>query len=83
MRQTHVAGEKLYIDYSGRRPVVVDATTGEVKEVELFVAVLGASSYVYAEATWTQQLPDFVGSTTRAPSASEPASAGRERYGGR
>jgi len=66
MRQTHVAGEKLYIDYSGRRPGVVDPTTGEVKEVELFVAVLGASSYVYAEATWTQQLPDFVGSTTRA-----------------
>ena len=66
MRQVHRAGEKLFIDYSGRRPSVVDATTGEVKEVELFVAVLGASSYVFAEATWTQQLPDFVGSTTRA-----------------
>lgn len=66
MRQVHVAGEKAFFDYSGRKPQVVDAETGEVKDVELFVATLGASSYVYAEATWTQQLADFVGSTTRA-----------------
>jgi transposase len=45
---------------------VVDAVTGEVREAELFVGVLGASSYVYAEATWTQQLADFAGSTARA-----------------
>jgi transposase len=37
----------------------VDASTGEVVEVELFVAVLGASNYTYAEATETQQVPDF------------------------
>ncbi len=66
MRQVHRAGEKLFIDYSGRRPSVVDPLTGEVTEVELFVAVMGASSYVYAEATWTQQLADFVAGTTRA-----------------
>lgn len=66
MRQEHRTGEKLFIDYSGRKPSVVDAKTGEVREVELYVAVLGASSYVYAEATWTQRLADFVGSTTRA-----------------
>jgi len=66
MRQEHRAGEKLFIDYSGRKPSVVDPKTGEVREVELYVAVLGASSYVYAEATWTQRLADFVGSTTRA-----------------
>lgn len=66
MRQDHRAGEKLFIDYSGRKPTVIDAVTGEAREAELYVAVLGASSYVFAEATWTQQLADFVGSTTRA-----------------
>jgi transposase len=66
MRQEHRAGEKLFIDYSGRKMSVVDPTTGEVREAEVYVAVLGASSYVYAEATWTQKLADFVGSTTRA-----------------
>jgi transposase len=66
MRQEHRAGEKLFIDYSGRKASVVDPSTGEVREVEIYVAVLGASSYVYAEATWTQKLADFVGSTTRA-----------------
>ena len=66
MRQEHRAGEKLFIDYSGRKLTVVDAVTGEMREVEIYVAVLGASSYVYAEATWSQKLADFVGSTTRA-----------------
>lgn len=66
MRQEHRAGEKLFIDYSGRKLAVVDAVSGELRGVEIYVAVLGASSYVYAEATWTQKLADFVGSTTRA-----------------
>ena len=66
MRQVHRAGEKVFIDYSGRKPRIVDRATGEVTEVELFVAVLGASNYTYAEATRTQKLADFVGSTTRA-----------------
>jgi transposase len=66
MRQVHRAGEKLFIDYSGRKPRIVDRVTGEVTDVELFVAVLGASNYTYAEATRTQKLADFVGSTTRA-----------------
>ena len=48
MRQVHRAGEKLFVDYSGRKPRVVDPNTGEVIEVELFVAVLGASNYTYA-----------------------------------
>ena len=65
MRQVHRAGEKAFIDYSGKRPRLVDATTGEVTEVELFVMVLGASNYTYAEATRTQTLGDFVGSTVR------------------
>jgi transposase len=65
MRQTHVAGDKMFVDYSGKRPQIVDAATGEVTDVELYVAVLGASNYTYAEATFTQQVPDFVASTTR------------------
>jgi transposase len=66
MRQTHVAGDKMFVDYSGKRPRIVDAATGEVVEVELYVAVLGASNYTYVEATHTQRVPDFVASTTRA-----------------
>ena len=61
MRQVHRAGEKVFIDYSGKKLRIVDRVTGEVLEVELFVAVLGASNYTYAEATRTQKLPDFVG----------------------
>ncbi len=66
MRQTHRAGEKLFLDYSGKRPELVDPETGEVREVELFVAVMGASSFTFAEATLTQRLPDFIGSVVRA-----------------
>jgi transposase len=66
MRQVHIAGDKMFEDYSGKQPHVVDRETGELIEVELFVAVLGASSYTYAEATWTQQLPDFIASNVRA-----------------
>jgi len=66
MRQVHRAGEKVFIDYSGKKLSVVDRTTGEIIDVELFVAVLGASNYTYAEATRTQKLADFVGSTVRA-----------------
>lgn len=65
MRQVHRAGEKAFVDYSGKKPRIVDATTGSATEVELFVMVLGASNYTYAEATRTQRLGDFVGSTVR------------------
>ena len=61
MRQVHRAGEKVFIDFSGKRPALVDRRTGELRPVELFVAVLGASSFTYAEATATQQLADWVG----------------------
>jgi transposase len=66
MRQTHRAGEKLFVDYCGPTVPVVNALTGEVREAQIFVAVLGASNYTYAEATWTQSLPDWLGSHTRA-----------------
>ena len=61
MRQVHRAGEKTFVDFSGKRPVLVDRRTGELRPVELFVAVLGASGMTYAEATETQQLADWVG----------------------
>lgn len=66
MRQLHRAGDKAFIDYSGKKPSIVDPTSGERVEVELFVAVLGASSYTYAEATRTQRVADFVSSHVRA-----------------
>ena len=59
LRQNHHAGEKLFADYAGQKPSIVDAATGEVIAGELFVAVLGASNYTYAEATLTQPVPDF------------------------
>ncbi|UXN57628.1 IS21 family transposase [Phyllobacterium zundukense] len=65
MRQEHVAGDKAFVDYSGKKVPIVDRKTGEVREAELFLGVLGASSYTYAEATWTQTLPDWIGSHVR------------------
>jgi transposase len=65
MRQEHRAGEKLFVDYAGQSAEVVDRRTGEIRHAQIFVAVLGASSYTYAEATWTQQLPDWIGSHVR------------------
>lgn len=65
MRQIHRAGEKAFVDYSGKRPVIYDALTGEVRAVELFVGVLGASSFTYAEVTRTQQGAEFLASQTR------------------
>jgi len=60
MRQDHPAGDKVFVDYSGKRITIVDRQTGAVREAEIFVAVLGASNYTYAEATWTQTLPDWI-----------------------
>ena len=65
MRQVHRAGEKAFVDYSGKKGHFTDAATGSRVDVEIFVGVLGASSYTFAEATLTQQLPDFLGSHAR------------------
>jgi len=65
MRQTHRAGEKVFVDFSGKRPAIVDRRTGEAKPVELFVGVLGASNYLYAEVTEDQSLPAWIGAHTR------------------
>jgi len=66
MRQVHRAGEKCFVDYAGKKPTLIDPATGERLPVELFVAVLGASNYTYAEATRTQQVPDWIASHQRA-----------------
>lgn len=66
MRQVHRAGDKLFVDYAGQKPHLVDLESGAEVEVELFVAALGASSYVYAEATRTQQSADWIASHVRA-----------------
>ena len=60
MRLVHVAGEKLFVDFAGR------TGTGEIVAVQIFVAVLGASSFTYAEATWSQKLPDWIAAHVRA-----------------
>jgi transposase len=65
LRQEHKAGEKVYVDYCGLTMPVTDRSTGETKEAQIFVAALGASNYTYAEATRTQQLPDWIGSHVR------------------
>src|SRR5438094_1953256 len=62
MRQTHVGGDKLFVDYAGDTvPVIVDRLTGEVRQAQIFVAVMGASSFTYVEATWTQTLGEWIG----------------------
>jgi hypothetical protein len=58
-KQNHVAGERMFVDYAGTTLTVIDASTGEARTAQLFVAVLGASNYTYAEATWTQGLSDW------------------------
>jgi transposase len=65
MRQIHRAGDKLFIDYAGQSVPIIDAATGEIHRAQIFVAVLGASSYTYAEASLTQQLPDWIASHVR------------------
>ena len=66
MRQVHPAGERLFVDYAGQTVEMVDAQSGEIRAAQVFVAVLGASSYTYAEASWTQTLPDWIGAHVRA-----------------
>ena len=66
MRPTHVAGEKLFVDYAGQTVPVIDATTGEKAAAQIFVAVLGASNYTYAEAHASQTLRNWIGAHVRA-----------------
>jgi len=61
MRQTHLAGEKLFVDWAGDTIGVADPVTGEVHQARIFVAAFGASNYTYAEARWTETRPDWIG----------------------
>jgi len=65
LRQDYKAGEMLFVDYAGQTVEVVNPASGEVREAQIFVAVLGASNYSYAEATWSQDLEDWIGSHVR------------------
>ena len=65
MRQTHKAGEKCFVDYCGQTVPIINPTTGECYPAQVFVGVLGASNYTYAEATRTQSLPDWLDSHGR------------------
>lgn len=65
MRQTHKAGDKVFVDYAGQTIDIIDPDTGEIRAAQIFVGVLGASNYTYAEATWSQQLPDWIASHRR------------------
>ncbi len=65
MRQQHRAGEKLFVDYCGPTMSIVNPQTGEVRTAQVFVAVMGASNFTFAEATWSQALEDWVMSHVR------------------
>jgi len=61
MRQVHIAGEKLFVDYAGSTVPIVDAATGEISQAQIFVATLGASNYTFACATPRQTTEDWIG----------------------
>ena len=66
MRQIHKAGEKLFVDYCGPTVPIINRYTGVIEQAQVFVAVMGASNYTFAEATWSQQLKDWLYSHVRA-----------------
>ena len=66
LRQVHPAGERLFVDYAGSTVAVMEGADGEARQAAVFVAVLGASSFTYACAVWSQALPDWVGAHVRA-----------------
>ena len=67
MRQTHSGGDKLFVDYAGDTVlVIIDRLNGKTRPAQIFVAVLGASNFTYAEANWTQGLGDWIAAHTRA-----------------
>jgi len=66
LRQTHRAGEKMFVDYAGQTIPVVDGETGKIRQAQIFVAVLGASNYTFSEAAWDQSLASWTGSHVQA-----------------
>jgi len=66
MRQTHIAGEKVFVDYSGVVIPIHNQKTGEIDTAQIFVAVLGASGYTYTDASFSQKQEDFIYSHVKA-----------------
>ncbi len=66
VRLVHKAGEKLFVDYAGETVPLINPHTGEITQAQIFVAVLGASSYIYAEAQLSQELEHWIGGHVRA-----------------
>ena len=66
MRQAHRAGARMFVDYAGQTVELIDGRSGEIRQAQIFGAVMGASSYTYVEASWTPTLPDGIGSQARA-----------------
>jgi transposase len=66
MHMDHKAGDKMFIDYAGKTLEIVIPATGEVQEVQFFVAILGASQYTYAEVSSSQKKEDFITSIENA-----------------
>jgi len=69
MRQTHLAGEKLFVDWAGDTIAIVDPASGEGRRAHIFVAALGASNFTYAEARWSETLPDWIAAHVHALAA--------------
>src|SRR6202795_4758173 len=66
LRQQHNPGEKLFVDYAGATIPIHNRNTGEIHQSAIFVAAMGFSSYTFAEASWSQELPCWIGSHVRA-----------------
>jgi len=66
MRQTHKAGEKMFVDYAGQTIPIHDPVTGEVRQAQIFVGVMGLSNYTYSEASFDQGIASWIGSHVRA-----------------
>ena len=81
MRHSHPVGERLFVDYAGQTAEVIDGATGEIRRSQIFVAVLGASNLTYAEARWTQALPDWIGCCIRQHGRRGPADRLRQPQG--
>lgn len=64
-RQTHAPDQRLFVDYSGQTLPIIDPGTGEVRQAQLFVAVLGASNTTYVEASWSEGLGEWIGAHVR------------------
>lgn len=65
LRQAHAPGDKAFVDYAGQTVPITDRHTGEVRAAQIFIGVLGCSNYTFAEATWSQQRADWLGSHVR------------------